>query len=79
MVNEILNFILVHTRSIFLLNLSKLFPPRVYLSRFSSFIWKTQLIPRHPVNKYLWFPLLISGRRGDDSTYSLALFLEEFH
>lgn len=53
MVNEILNFILVHTRSIFLLNLSKLFPPRVYLSRFSSFIWKTQLIPRHPVNKYL--------------------------
>lgn len=74
MVNEILNFILVHTRSFFLLNLSKLFPPRVYLSRLFQLVHLENAInPASPRQQISMIPLLISGRRGDDSTYSLSL------
>lgn len=35
--------------------------------------------PASPRQQISMIPLLISGRRGDDSTYSFSLFLEEFH
>lgn len=57
MVNEIWNFILVrfYTRLSSSWSLLKPFSPRVYLSRFNSFIWKAQLIPRcHPVTTNIY-------------------------